>query len=527
MKPERQTMSTVTARTLEDLPERFNATVDLLEPNLLAGRGARVAIIDENGATTYAELARRVDRMAGAFAGLGIGRDQRVLLCLLDTVDFPTVFLGAIKAGVIPVPLNTSAAADDYRWILANSGASAVVVSPECVPEWRQIADDHPEIAFISVGDGPWPKLDALLDAANPLTQAADTHREDVAFWLYTSGSTGRPKGAMHIHGSMRLTANLFGSAVIGYGEDDVVLSVAKQFFAYGLGNALTFPLAAGSTVVLLKDRAVPPAISALIKRHKVSILAGVPSFFAKWFDSPDTPSREEAPHLRIGVSAGEYLPTHLGEAFRQRFGTDIIDGLGSTEMLHIYLAQRPGEVRFGCTGRPVPGYELRIVGDDDEVVPAGEIGELQVRGPTAAQGYWRNRTKSLGTFVGGWTRTGDKYRCDADGWYFYAGRSDDMLKVNGLYVSPNEVEEALASHEAVLEAAVIGKPDGNDLVKPCAHVVLRDGRQGDEALAVALKAHVKDRIAGFKCPHWIIFAETLPKTATGKIQRFRLREMA
>jgi benzoate-CoA ligase len=518
-------MSTSEARTLDDLPERFNAAVDLLEPNLRAGRGGKIAVIDENGATTYAELARRVDRMAGAFAALGIGRDRRVLLCLVDTVDFPIVFLGAIKAGLIPVPLNTFAAADDYRWILANSGASAVFVSPECVAEWREIADEHPEIAFISTGDGPWPKLDALLDAAEPLLCAADTHREDVAFWLYTSGSTGRPKGVMHMQGSMRLTANLFGSAVIGFDEDDVVLSVAKQFFAYGLGNALSFPFAAGSSVVLLKERAAPAAISALIKRHKVSILAGVPSFFAKWFDSADIPSRDEAPQLRIGVSAGEYLPAHLGEAFRRRYGTDIIDGLGSTEMLHVYLAQRPGEVRFGCTGRPVPGYELRIVDDGGEVVPPGEIGDLQVRGPTAAQGYWRNRAKSLGTFVGGWTRTGDKYRCDAEGWYHYAGRSDDMLKVNGLYVAPNEVEEALASHEAVLEAAVIGKADGNDLVKPCAHVVLRGSHRGDEALAAALKAHVKSRIAGFKCPHWIIFAETLPKTATGKIQRFRLRE--
>jgi benzoate-CoA ligase len=517
-------MDTAAAQTLEDLPEHFNAALDLLEPNLAAGRRDKIAVIDDNGAWTYAELAQRVDRMAGAFAALGIGREQRVLLCLLDSVDFAVVFLGALKAGVIPVPLNTFQETEDFRWILANSGASAVFVSPQCVPEWTAIVPDNPAVRFVVTGDGPWLNLDALLDRSESITVAADTHRDDVAFWLYTSGSTGRPKGAMHVHGSIRLTANLFGSGVIGYREDDVVLSVAKLFFAYGLGNALSFPFAVGATVVLHKDRATPQVVTELIKRHRVTVLGGVPTFFARWLDGV-APSKAQAPHLRIALSAGEYLPVHLGQAFRERFGADIIDGLGSTEMLHVYLAQTPGQVRFGCTGRPVPGYELRIVDDDGAPVRAGEIGELQVKGPTAAIGYWRNRPKSLSTFLGAWTRTGDKYRCDAEGWYSYSGRSDDMLKVNGIYVSPNEIEEALASHECVMEVAVIGRPDENELIKPCAHVVLRENRAADAALEAALKAHVKFRLASFKSPHWIVFAENLPKTATGKIQRFRLRE--
>jgi benzoate-CoA ligase len=465
--------------------------------------------------------------MAGAFAELGIEREQRVLLGLLDTVDFPIVFLGALKAGIVPVPLNPLLVADDYRWILENSGAAAVFFSPECAPSWAEIATANPGVRFVSTGDGPGQTLNDLLSRSEPARAAADTHRDDVAFWLYTSGSTGRPKGAMHVHGSLRLTANLFGLGVVGFREDDIVLSVAKQFFAYGLGNALTFPLAAGATAVLHKDRATPQAIGHLIAAHRVSVLGGVPTFFASFLAGAEAPSKAGMPHLRLALSAGEPLPAPLGEAFRARYGVDIIDGLGSTEMLHVYLAQRPGCVRYGCTGRPVPGYELRIVDDGGEPVAAGEIGELQVKGPTAALGYWRNRPRSLATFLGEWTRTGDSYRSDADGWYFYGGRRDDMLKVGGIYVAPSEVEEALAGHVCVLEAAVVGREDENGLVKPCAHVVLKPGHPGDAATEALLKAHVKSRLAPYKYPRWIVFTEALPKTATGKIQRFRLRRPA
>jgi benzoate-CoA ligase len=518
-------METSTACTIGDLPERFNAAADLLDHNLAAGRGGKIAVIDHRGTTTYTELADRVDRMADVFRTLGIERKQRVLLCLLDTVDFPTVFLGAIKAGVVPVPLNTLLDADDYRWILANSLATAVVVSGELSHHWTDIAAAFPDVSFITGGEGPGHSLDELLAAASPLREAADTDRDEAAFWLYTSGSTGRPKGVMHAHSAMRLTANLYARGVVGYRESDVVLSVAKQFFAYGLGNALTFPYAVGATVVLHKDRATPQAISALMRTHRVTLLNGVPTFFAGWLASGDAPTKAEAPDLRLATSAGECLPAHLGEAFRARYGADVIDGLGSTEMLHVYLAQRPGTTRYDCTGRPVPGYELRVVDAAGEIAGIDELGELHVRGPTAALGYWMNRPKTNATFHDGWVRTGDKYRCDAEGWYFYGGRSDDMLKVSGMYVSPTEVEEALVCNEHVLEAAVIGAPDDDGLVKPRAHVVLKAGNRGDMAMEATLKAYVKPQLAPHKNPRWIVFTDKLPRTATGKIQRFRLRE--
>jgi benzoate-CoA ligase len=503
---------TSAARNIADLPERFNAAEDLIAPNL-AARADKVAIIDVRGACTYAELADRVDRMAGAWASLGVQRGDRVLLCLLDTRDFPTVFLGAIKAGVVPVPLNTLLTADDYAWVLQDSGAKAVFVTGELSDKWTEAEG----VQFISSEGGPWPDLETILKAATPLAHPADTNRDDTAFWLYTSGSTGRPKGAMHRHSSLRLTANLYGIGTAGYREDDVILSVAKQFFAYGLGNALTFPYAAGATVILHRDRATPQIITDLIAAHDVTILGGVPTFYAGWLASDLPP----LPSLRLGLSAGEALPAHLGEAFRAKFGADIIDGLGSTEMLHIFVSQRPCEVRYGCTGRPVEGYQVRIMGDNgDEAVP-GEVGDLHVCGPTSAHSYWQNPEKSGATFQGDWTVTGDKYVRDAQGWLTYAGRGDDMLKVGGIYVSPIEVEEALSSHPHVLEAAVVGAPDGDELIKPHAYVVLRDGAAGDDA---ALKAHVKALLAPYKYPRWITFLPELPKTATGKIQRFRLR---
>jgi benzoate-CoA ligase len=505
---------TSAARTITDLPERFNAAEDLIAPNL-AARAGKVAIIDVHGPCTFTELADRINRMAAAWTGLGVERGDRVLLCLLDTRDFPTVFLGAIKAGVVPVPLNTLMTADDFAWALENSRAKAVFVTGELADKWT-VVDGVP---FISSDGGPWTDLETILKSATPLTEPADTSRDETAFWLYTSGSTGRPKGAMHRHGSLRLTANLYGIGTAGYCEDDVVLSVAKQFFAYGLGNALTFPYAAGATVILHRDRATPQVITDLISKHAVTILGGVPTFYAGWLASDLPP----LPSLRLGLSAGEALPGHLGEAFRAKFGADIIDGLGSTEMLHIFLSQRPDAVRYGCTGKPVDGYRLRIVNEAGEDALPGEVGDLHVAGSTSAASYWQNSDKSAATFRGEWTITGDKYIRDVDGWFTYAGRGDDMLKVGGIYVSPIEVEEALSSHADVLEAAVVGAPDGDDLIKPHAYVVLRDGAASDEA---ALKAHVKALLAPYKYPRWITFLPELPKTATGKIQRFQLRRL-
>ena len=515
-------MSDENAPNIGELPWRFNAAEDLLAPNL-AARPGKTAIIDHRGSCTYAELASRIERMAGVFAELGLERGDRVLLCLLDTRDFPTVFLGAIRSGIVPVPVNTLQTRDDYAWILADSEARAVVVSGDLAADWSGIADANLRVRFVSSEGGPWVDLERLIAAASPAAVAATT-RDEIAFWLYTSGSTGRPKGAMHRHGALRLTANLYGIGTAGFREDDVVLSVAKQFFAYGLGNALTFPFAAGATAVLHRGRATPEAIGKLILRHKVSVLGGVPTFFAGWLGHDCCPAATQAPALRLALSAGEALPAHLAEAFRTRFGADILDGLGSTEMLHIFLSQHPGEVRYGCTGKPVAGYRVRLVNDAGVVCAVGEVGDLHVCGPTSALGYWRNPEKSASTFRDGWTVTGDKYVCDEAGWYSFAGRGDDMLKVGGIYVSPIEVEEALSSHTDVIEAAVVGAPDGDALIKPCAYVVLKPGVPASAATEAALKSHVKGLLAPYKYPRWIEFLDELPKTATGKIQRFKLR---
>lgn len=519
-------MDTTSARVIADLPDSFNAAEDLLGHNL-ARRPGKTAIIDHRGACTYQELGDRIARMAGVLHQLGVRRDQRILLCLTDTRDFPTVFLGAIRAGVVPIPLNTLLTAEDYDWILHNSGAVAVFVSGELADRWTDIAAREPHVRFVSSESGPWNDLESMLAAATPATTAVQTHRDDVAFWLYTSGSTGRPKGAMHLHSSMRLTANLYALGCAGYRESDVILSIAKQFFAYGLGNALTFPFSVGATVVLFNGRATPDVISEQIVQHQISVLGGVPTFFAGWLAHSSCPTREEAPALRLATSAGEALPAHIGKNFKERFGADVLDGLGSTEMLHIFVSQRPGEVRYGCTGKAVDGYHVRVVNEDGEEAAPGEIGCLHVCGPTAAAGYWRNRNKSVSTFQGLWTITGDQYTMDADGWLTYAGRGDDMLKVGGIYVSPIEVEEALASHPEVLEAAVVGDVDADDLVKPRAYVVLHNGVQPSDELRAALKAHVKALLAPFKYPRWIDFVQELPKTATGKIQRFQLRGKA
>lgn len=511
------------ARVIADLPDSFNAAEDLLVDNI-ADRPDKTAIIDHKGICTYAELAERVQRMAGVFEALGVKRDHRVLLCLTDTRDFPTVFLGAIRAGVIPVPLNTLLTEDDYAWILRNSGALAVFVSGDLADKWRSIAAGERHVNFVSSDGGPWTDLEALLENANPTSDAASTHRDDVAFWLYTSGSTGRPKGAMHIHASMRLAANLYARGTVGIGENDIIYSVAKQFFAYGLGNSLIFPYAAGATTVLFNGRATPETVSDILVREKVTVLGGVPTFFAGWLANATCPTRELVPALRLAMSAGEALPAHLGQAFRHRFGADILDGLGSTEMLHIFVSQRPGEVRYGSSGRVVDGYNVRLVSDDGKDVVPGDIGSLHVKGPTTAIGYWRNREKSVGTFCGEWTVTGDKYVMDEEGWLTYSGRSDDMLKVGGIYVSPIEVEETLASHPDVLEAAVVGAEDEEGLIKPFAYIVLHQDVAATAALEEALKSHVKDHLAPYKYPRWIEFVTELPKTATGKIQRFRLR---
>ena len=516
------------------IPRQYNFAADILDRNLKAGRANIPAFIDPRGSWTYGQLADRVARFATALRTLGVRREERVLICLTDTIDWPTAFLGCLKAGVVAVPVNTLMTEDDYRYMLADSRAHMLVVSEALYPKFANLIAAAPDLGHVVVsGDNARGRhrFEDLVAGAAPDAATASTSNDDIAFWLYTSGSTGKPKGAVHAHADLRLTDDLYGGPLLGITENDVCYSVAKLFFAYGLGNALTFPMSAGAATVLLPDRPTPDGIAALLRQHPVTVFYAVPTFYAAFLASPNAPRRAEL-KLRRCVSAGEALPEDVGRRWLERYVVDILDGIGSTEMLHIFLTNRLGAVKYGTSGKPLPGYDLKLVDDDGLPVPKGEMGELLVRGPTSAIMYWNNREQTRSTFLGEWTRSGDKYLEDADGYFVYCGRRDDMLKVSGLYVSPFEVEGALLTHADVLEAAVVAWPDADALIKPKAFVVLKDaGKAADakarDAMSRALQDHVKSKLAPYKYPRWIEFRSDLPKTATGKIQRFKLRAEA
>ena len=506
----------------------YNAADYLIGRNLKAGRAKKLAYIDDAGDYTYEDLARLVDACAHALTGLGLQREQRVLLALHDTIDFPAAFLGAIKAGIVPIAANTLLTTADYDYMLRDSRAIALLVSEPLLPTIGPLLANLPDLKHVVVSgaDGHGHTLLSTLmreGQAKGAFATAATVADEACFWLYSSGSTGAPKGTVHVHTSLEATAELYGKPVLGIQESDLVFSAAKLFFAYGLGNGLTFPLAVGATTVLMAERPTPAAVFKRLRQYRPTIFYGVPTLYAAMLAAPDLPAREEM-RLRICCSAGEALPEHLGKRWVEHFGVDILDGIGSTEMLHIFLSNRAGEVRYGTTGKPVPGYEVKLTDEHGDPTPVGEVGDMWIGGPSAAKEYWNQRDKTRGTFQGWWTRSGDKYSVDADGYYVYAGRSDDMLKVGGIYVSPVEVESALITHPAVLEAAVIGHEDDDKLVKPKAFVVVKPGVTADEALAAALKDHVKAKLAVYKYPRWVEFIGELPKTATGKIQRFKLR---
>jgi benzoate-CoA ligase family protein len=508
-----------------DIPREYNAAVDFVDRHLAEGRGAKVAFLDDTTELTYAGLAEQVNRVGNALRDLGVRIEERVLLVLLDTVRFPAVFFGAIKIGAVPVPVNTLLTAKDYDALLRDTRARVLVVSAAVLDKIAAILPGQPYLEHVIV-DGPSaggaPSLDALLEKASPELEAAATLADDFAFWLYTSGSTGQLKGAVHRHADLVHTAELYGTSVLGIREDDVVFSAAKLFFAYGLGNSMTFPLRVGATAILMAERPTPAAVRRRLVEKKPTIFYGVPTLYASLLaESGDLASSA----LRVCTSAGEALPKDVGERFFARTGVDILDGIGSTEMLHIYLSNRPGDVRYGTTGTPVPGYEIAIRDEHGHAVAPGGVGDLWVAGPSAAALYWNKREQTCATFHGRWTRTGDHYLCDDEGRYVYQGRSDDMLKVGGIYVSPFEVEAALIAHPDVLEAAVVGHADENGLIKPRALVVLTELAVASDALIEALKLHVKATLAPYKYPRWVEIVADLPKTATGKIQRFKLRK--
>lgn len=505
---------------------RYNAAVALMQ-RALPGRAGKIAVIDDAGAYSYADLARRVDQCGAALLALEGRPGDRVILCMQDSLDFIGCFLGAIKVGLIPVPLNTLLQPDDYAFVLGDSGARLAVVS-------RPLFDRFAE----GMAQGEWPgrvvvhgagedggcELDEQVAQAPAAAAAVMTSPDAPAFWLYSSGSTGRPKGVIHRHASLAHTAERFGGQVLGMREDDAVYSASKLFFAYGLGNALTFPLSLGATTVLTAGRATPDVIWRLLDEHRVSLFFGVPTLYAAML-SPDALPARTPQALRLCISAGEALPAEVGRRWTESTGTEIVDGVGSTEMLHVFLTNRPGKVRYGTCGRATPGYELKLLTDGGRPAGAGEIGELYVRGPSAAAGYWNQPEKDAQTFTGGWVRTGDRFIRDEAGAYVFCGRADDMLKIGGIWVSPAEVEAVLIEHEAVLEAAVVGVADQDELIRVKAFVALNGGVVAGEALADALRAFAKERLAPFKCPRSIVFVDELPKTATGKIRRHVLRD--
>jgi benzoate-CoA ligase len=511
------------------IPRHYNAAHDLIERNLRPGIADKPAFIDDRRSITHRQLDQLSSAFANTLGALGVDREQRVFMCMQDTVDFPVVFLGSIKAGAVPIPVNTLLTQADYAYMLHDCRARIGVVSASLLPIIEPLLPQLPALRYLLIAGGDTADENSLarrLDVASSSYRTAETLSDDHCFWLYSSGSTGAPKGTVHVHSSLIQTAELYARPILGIDENDVCLSAAKLFFAYGLGNSLTFPLAVGATTLLMAERPTPAAVFARIAKHQPTIFSGVPTLYASMLASPELPSVNAA-RLRRCASAGEPLPEDIGRRWQRRFGVDILDGIGSTEMLHIFLSNRPGDVQYGTTGRPVPGYSIRLVDDQGVPVPAGTQGELQVAGPSSAAFYWNNRERSRSTFLGPWTRTGDKYVERPDGLFVYAGRSDDMLKVSGIYVSPSEVEAALISHESVLEAAVVGREDADGLVKPMGYVVLKQGVTTTGELSSQLKQHVKSRLAPYKYPRWIEFLDELPKTATGKIQRFKLRSRA
>jgi 4-hydroxybenzoate-CoA ligase len=509
----------------------YNAAVDLIDRNVAEGRGNKAAFVDQQREISYAELHDAVARVGPMLARLGVERENRIVLILHDSIEFPVLFWGAIRAGIIPVLLNTLLTREQYRYLLDDARAKVVFVSASILATVQEAAVGADALKhIIVVGDGPntVPDFRTLLAAEREQGHSARTCADEVAYWLYSSGTTGMPKGVMHVHSTPIAVSRLAGQSRIGMREDDVIFSVAKLFFAYGIGTSIC-TLGVGATSVLFPDWPTPKSVFGVLQRHQPTMMFAVPTLYAAILAEPDCSPEHGSKRLRLCFSAGEPLPPHIGEGWKKRYGLDICNGVGSTEMGHLFLTNLPDAVAYGTSGLPIEGYDMRLVDPAGHEVGDGEIGELLVRGPSAAAGYWNQRERTRRVFEGEWTRTGDKYLRAPDGVYSYCGRTDDMFKVSGIWVSPFEVEAALASHPDVLEAAVVPATDAKGLIKPKAFVVLKGnpGEGAGRALYEGLKAHVKSTVGPWKYPRWIEFVDALPKTATGKIQRFMLRELA
>jgi benzoate-CoA ligase family protein len=510
-----------------EVPRRYNAAVEFIDRNIHEGRGDRFALVDDNGSYTYRELYHRVNQAGQVLRQAGVQMEQRVLLCLNDGIEFAAVFWGAIKIGAVPVPVSTRLTRPNCMKVLSDSRARVLVVERSLADKFAVPADSHSSSCrVITTEDGAagQSNLSRLIAAAPVELEVAPTTADDIAFWLYTSGSTGQPKGVLHMHRSLIHTAVLFGQCVLGIHRDDRVFSASKMFFAYGLGNTMTFPFSVGATSVVSAVWPTPETVYNVIHEHCPTIFCAVPTLYHRLLADFEEIAGELPASLRLCVSAGEPLPQETGRRWQALSGIAIVDGLGSTEMLQTFLSNRPGQVCYGSTGTAVPGYQLRLVDASGHTLGAGQIGELLVAGPSAAAGYWNRQAQTIRTFVGPWTRTGDQYVVDKDNYYHYCGRGDDMLKVGGIWVSPFEVESVLLRHPLVCECAVVGQADDGGLIKPKAFVVLKDPGQACAAVADQLKSFACEHLAAYKHPRWVEFLDELPKTATGKVRRFKLR---
>jgi benzoate-CoA ligase family protein len=512
------------------IPERLNAAAALVDVHITEGRGAKPAILCGERTVTYDALHEGVNRFANVLEDLGVRMEERVAILLPDSPEFAFAFFGSMKAGAVAIPLNTLLAPRDYEYLLNDSRARVLVVHAALLEHIEGIRGNlrYLEHTLVSGGEAEGcPRLEIAMQGASPAYQAADTSKDDAAFWLYSSGTTGFPKGTIHLHHDMLVEADLYARQTIGLRESDVSFSVAKLFFAYGLGNGLYFPLRVGGTTVLLPDRPAPDKVFEVLDRYQPTVFYSVPTSFAQLLHAAEKQGRTGLGRVRMCVSAGEPLPKPIFERWRSRFGVEILDGIGSTEILHIFISNRPGQAKAGSTGQIVQGYEGKIVDDNGNPLPVGQIGNLLIKGDSIAAGYWNKHEHTKKTFLGEWINTHDKFMMDRDGYYWYAGRSDDMMKVSGMAVWPSDVEAILQEHPAVLESGVAAATDEEGLVKPYAYVVLKDGHEPSPELARELQDFVRKSTAPYKFPRWVEFVDTLPKTATGKIKRYELREMA
>lgn len=517
----------------------FNAADYFVDRNIRQGRGHKTAVYTEYRNYTYNDIQKMANKTANAFREVGVTVDDRILMIMLDVPQFYAVFWGAMQIGAVPIPVNTMLTPEDYEYYLNDSRAKILVVSEQLLPTLAKIKGDLlylRDLVVISETQGAHIPFKQKYRHASNTVKTEFTTRDDVGFWLYSSGSTGSPKGAIHSQYDMVVTSESFAKGILNITEDDIVFSGARLFFSYGLGNGMYFPMSVGAAAVLNAHAPSPENVFRHLEKFRPTIFFGVPTLYGQMLEYKAKQDKErgvkktspndqhEFSSVRVCVSAGEALPTDIFDRWKKRFGIEIIDGIGSTEMLHIFLSNRPGDIKPGSTGKAVPGYELKLVDESGQEVPKGEIGTLHVKGDSAAQQYWRKREKTRSTMQGEWVNTGDKYYVDEEGYYWCAGRADDMLKVGGIWVSPIEVENCLSQHPAVMECAVVGAPDTKGLTKPKAFVLLREGYDKSEELKEELKKWVLDRQAKFKYPRWIEFVDELPKSATGKIQRFRLR---